>query len=180
MNTQQELAEQMAAQTDQQLLDMFAKAADWTPQALVVARAELRKRGVSNAAVLESDAALTAQAEADASPAVVLSKAEIRKLGLKNLAVCAGWFVVAVLLLMTGVWLDIQHFLRGLAQSIAGDSKGPERLLELLADWVALAILAGWVLLLPLALMMVLGFYPSRFFEDFLFYKAKKHDKTSA
>ena len=36
----------MAAQTDQQLQDMFARPADWTPQALDVARAELRKRNV--------------------------------------------------------------------------------------------------------------------------------------
>jgi hypothetical protein len=46
MKTPQELAEQMAAQTDQQLQDMFARPADWTPQALDAARAELQKRGL--------------------------------------------------------------------------------------------------------------------------------------
>lgn len=37
----------MAEKTDQQLQDMFARPADWSPQALDAARAELQKRNVS-------------------------------------------------------------------------------------------------------------------------------------
>ena len=170
----------MAAQTDQQLLDMFARPADWTPQALALARAELQKRGVSNAAVLEADVSPATQPAADASPAAGLSKSEIRKLGMKNLAVCVGWFIVAVFLLMTGVWLELQHFLLGLAQSIGGDAKVIERLLEVVADCVAATILIGWVLVLPLALIMALtGYYP-RHFEGFIIIQAKKNDKPAA
>jgi TM2 domain-containing membrane protein YozV len=46
MRTPQELANLMAQKTDQQLLDMFGRAEDWSPVALDAARAELQKRGI--------------------------------------------------------------------------------------------------------------------------------------
>jgi hypothetical protein len=56
MKTPQELAQQMATQTDQQLQDMFSRPADWTPEALDAARAELRRRGIQPAEVAPQEA----------------------------------------------------------------------------------------------------------------------------
>jgi hypothetical protein len=44
MNTPQELAQQMTQKTDQQLLEMFNRPADWTAEALEAAEAELQAR----------------------------------------------------------------------------------------------------------------------------------------
>jgi hypothetical protein len=46
MSTPEDLAQQMAEKTDQELLAMFTSPADWTAQALDSAKAELRKRNV--------------------------------------------------------------------------------------------------------------------------------------
>ena len=47
MNTSQQLAEKVAEKSDHQLLDMFPKACDWTPEALDAARTELQKRNIA-------------------------------------------------------------------------------------------------------------------------------------
>lgn len=46
MSTQSTLPSMMAEKTDQELLDMFSRPADWTPDAIDAARAELQKRGL--------------------------------------------------------------------------------------------------------------------------------------
>ena|ERR1017187_863272 len=46
MSTPKDLAQQMADKSEQELLAMFASPADWTPEALDSAKAELRKRNV--------------------------------------------------------------------------------------------------------------------------------------
>ena len=55
MNTNQSLAEKMAEKADQQLLDMFAKPTEWTPEALDAAQTELHKRNVITQPIFSQD-----------------------------------------------------------------------------------------------------------------------------
>ena len=51
MSTPEDLALQMAEKTDEELLAMFTSPADWTPEALGSAKAELRKRNVDTSQI---------------------------------------------------------------------------------------------------------------------------------
>ena len=64
MNPAQVLAEKMEEKTDRQLLDMFARQSDWTPEALNAARTELQKRNIHIPEI-------THQSWAERSPATV-------------------------------------------------------------------------------------------------------------
>ena len=44
--TLSDLSEQMREKSDQQLQEMFARASEWSPEALEVAKAELQRRGI--------------------------------------------------------------------------------------------------------------------------------------
>jgi hypothetical protein len=169
--TAEELAVRMAEKTVQQLLDMFVRPAEWSPQALDAARAELQKRNVRPVAIASQPAnaelsvpSRQRRQNGPTKPDVVLQKSAIRKAGLKNLAFSAAWFLVIAFLVLTGHTFAIMHFLEGLAQFISGGSKGAfYGLLLLLATIFGGGVLLGWIIALPPALIMLIGYYPGFF-----------------
>ena len=114
MNTP-ELTKQMVNKTDQDLKDMFAQQADWSPQALDAARAELSKRGVNVAA-------LAAQTQVGGCPKC--SKTDIRQ------PYRWGAFAASVVVLFLGGAL-IQAFQAHMSRSF---------LIETLCDFASLAL----------------------------------------
>jgi hypothetical protein len=59
MATPQDLESQMAARTDEQLLEVVARPMDWIPEAIAAANTELQRRGIAVPTSTLDDATLT-------------------------------------------------------------------------------------------------------------------------
>lgn len=119
----------------------------------------------------------------DQKPNVVFEKSYIRKIGLKNLVFCAGWFLVSAFIFLNGYWVDIQKFIFGMQHSIsdgAGDAvKGLASIFGAIASAFSFGLFIGWVVSLPLALLMIItGYYP-RFFKSTLCFKPECNSDNS-
>lgn len=151
----------------------------WSDAAFEAAREILTERGFE---LPPQDPAKVAKPKVVPKMSTLLSKPDIRKAGLKNLALSGSWFVISVVLLFSGLAMQINQAClwpsRALSESgaLSGRWRALIPLLSLVGSIIWLTIMVGWVISIPNALFMVLTGKESRTLDKFfpVFFKAPR------